>query len=184
MLRVYVVVERAPGYQRFRWIEQREIEWHSGCDQTKIRVVLSYLQRLGFIRQHPNISRELHISRPKQSGRPTGTPALPSLTSRLDTLSYCARRQISPLTLMERLYDARWQGHVQFHGSEKRQLIECLRPTQELQHVTAEQLGMKDFKRQKQHQLDQMILYAITTTCRQNAFAVTQPNMLAGGCCC
>lgn len=175
MLRVYAAVERAPGYYRFRWIDRREVEWQSGCDQTTMRVVLSYLQRLGFLRQHPNISRVLTISHVSQMKNPPLAPpgrgidpaGLPKLTPRLDTLHYCKQQKMSPLTLMERLYDARWQGFLQFHGAEECQLIECLRPSQELQGVTNDQLGMKDFERQKRRQLDQMILYAVTPNCRQ-----------------
>lgn len=175
MLRVCAAVERAPGYGRFRWIEPREIEWQSGCDQTKIRVVLSYLQRLGFIQQHPNISRVLNINNVSQAENPPLPPpgmgidlsGLPKLTPQIETLHYCQQQQMSPLSLMEHLYDARWQGLLQFYGAEDCQLIECLRPSQELQGVTEDQLGMKDFERQKQRQLDQMILYAITPNCRQ-----------------
>jgi RecQ family ATP-dependent DNA helicase len=169
LLRVYATVEHSPGYERFRWIEPRELEWQTGCDSTKIRVILSHLQRIGVIRQHPRISSVLHIRRIglDDAGETPVLPRLSGLNSRIDTLRYCQYHRLSPLTLMERLYDARWQGILQFHGAEDCLLIECLYPSQELKRITEEQLGMKDFERQKHRQLDQMVLYTVTPQCRQ-----------------
>ena len=177
LLRVYTAVERSPSYERFRWIEPRELEWQTGCDSTKIRVILSLMQRIGAIRQHPRISSVLNISKvysgrsAKQSlheaGKMPALQGLPGLDARIETLRYCQLHRLSPLTFMERLYDARWQGSLQFHGTEDCLLIECLYPSQKLKHITAEQLGMKDFERQKHRQLDQMVLYTVTPQCRQ-----------------
>jgi len=232
LLRVYSMVERSPGYGRFRWIDPRELEWQTGCDSTKIRVILSHLQRLGIIRQHPRISSLLNIrwsdsdrsakfilprsadrsakfilpsKKPtpnpsqegnagrsaKQSlqnaGKMPALPGLPDLGSRIDTLKYCQQYNLSPPTLMESLYDARWQGLLQFHGAENCLLVECLYSSKELKLITKEQLGMKDFERQKNRQLDQMILYTVTPECRQRVireyFSETVGNDYRCGCC-
>ncbi len=45
--------------------------------------------------------------------------------------------------MLHYLYDARWQGVLQFHGAENCLLIECLYPLEALKLITKEQLGMQ-----------------------------------------
>ena len=188
LVRVYSAVEGFPGYERFRWVDPYELDWRTGCDHTKIRVVLSHLQRLGFIKQHPKISSVVNTRLLSDADRMPGFPENPFLASfdrlmtgfprrgeadrmsaiQVETLRYCRQYQCSPLALMEDLYDAVWQGILQFHGSEDCLLLECVYSSQELKRVTHEQLGMKDFERQKQRQLDQMVFYTASSGCREH----------------
>jgi ATP-dependent DNA helicase RecQ len=85
---------------------------------------------------------------------------------------------------MEHLYDARWQGVLQFHGAENCLLIECLYPLKELKLITKEQLGMQDFERQKNRQLDQMVLYMVTPECRQRVIRSYFGETVGNDYCC
>ncbi|MGH7452307.1 MAG: RecQ family ATP-dependent DNA helicase, partial [bacterium] len=163
-------VEAAPAVGKFHWLAPADLEWQTGLDNTKLNVGLSHLQRLGFVRQHPHICREVkvavhHVSTPDAEF----VAATKQAGGVIQTREFCLTHQISPAEWMTQLYDAQWRGELHFYGVEDCWLVECLRPSAELVAITEIQLGMHDLERQKQRRLEQMLLYAITPDCRELA---------------
>ncbi|MDZ7266484.1 MAG: RecQ family ATP-dependent DNA helicase [candidate division KSB1 bacterium] len=156
-------LEAMPAVGKFRWLAPAELEWQTGLDNTRLAVGLSHLQRLGFIRQHPNICREIKVTVQKDSAF---TNTLRRAGSVIDTREFCGAQQVSPVEWMTQLYDAQWRGELHFFGTEDCWLVECLRPAAGLAALTETQLGMHDWARQKQRRLEQMLLYALTPDCR------------------
>jgi ATP-dependent DNA helicase RecQ len=160
--------EGKPAVDKFHWLAPADLEWQTGLDNTKLNVGLSHLQRLGFIRQHPHICREVKVS-----VHDVNTPdsefvaAIIKAGGTINTREFCRAHQVSPAEWMARLYDAQWRGELHFYGVEDCWLVECLRPSAELAAITEAQLGMHDLERQKQRRLEQMLLYAITPDCRE-----------------
>ncbi|MDZ7362909.1 MAG: RecQ family ATP-dependent DNA helicase [candidate division KSB1 bacterium] len=157
-------VEATPAVGKFHWLAPADLEWQTGLDNTKLTVGLSHLQRLGFIRQHPNICREVKVTVHGDSELAT---AIKKAGGVINTREFCRAHQFSPVEWMGQLYDAQWRGDLHFSGVEDCWLVECLRPSAELVAITETQLGMHDLERQKQRRLEQMLLYAITPDCRE-----------------
>lgn len=161
-------VEDAPGVATFRWLAPADLEWQTGLDNTKLTVGLSHLQRLGFLRQHSNICREMKITFHNEDSRKYAIIDLMIKVGEvIDTREFCQKHKISPTKWMAWLYDAQWRGELHFYGAEDCWLVECLRPSNELAAITEAQLGIRDLERQKQRRLEQMLLYAITPDCRE-----------------
>jgi ATP-dependent DNA helicase RecQ len=157
-------VEATPAVGKFHWLAPADLEWQTGLDNTKLTVGLSHLQRLGFIRQHPHICREVKIT---VQGDSEFAKAVMKIGGTIDTREFCRAHQISPAEWMAQLYDAQWRGELHFYGVENCWLVECLRPSAELAAITEAQLGMHDLEKQKHRQLEQMWFYAIWRDCRE-----------------
>jgi hypothetical protein len=157
-------VEATPAVEKFHWLVPADLEWQTSLDNTKLTVGLSHLQRLGFVRQHPNICHEVKVTARENSELAT---AIMNAGKTIDTREFCRTHQVSPVEWMAQLYDAQWRGELHFYGVEDCWLVECLRPSSELAAITEIQLGMHDLERQKQRRLEQMLLYAITPECRE-----------------
>ncbi len=161
-------VEATPAVKKFHWLAPRDLEWQTGLDNTRLTVGLSHLQRLGFIRQHPHICRELRVTLHDAGTKdPAPAAALRQAGGVINTREFCRVHQIAPVEWMAQLYDAQWRGELHFHGVEDCWLVESLRPAAELAAITETQLGMHDLERQKRRRLEQMLLYAITPDCRE-----------------
>ena len=158
-------VEATPAVAKFHWLAPADLEWQTGLDKTKLTVGLSHLQRLGFIRQHPNICREVKIT--KHGNGASDSAPFKNIEGAINTREFCQTHRLSPAEWMAELYDAQWRGELHFYGVEDCWLAECLRPSTELAAITETQLGMHDLERQKQRRLEQMLLYAITPDCRE-----------------
>jgi len=158
-----------PAVGKFHWLAPRDLEWQTGLDNTKLTVGLSHLQRLGFIRQHPHICRELRVTFHDAETKDSALAAsLQNAGEVIDTREFCRAHQIAPVEWMAQLYDAQWRCELHFHGVEDCWLIERVRPAAELAAITATQLGMHDLERQKLRRFEQMLLYAITPDCRES----------------
>lgn len=161
-------VEATPAVGKFHWLAPADLEWQTGLDNTKLTVGLSHLQRLGFIRQHPHICREVKVTVHDAEATDSAVAiSLKKAGGTINTREFCRAHQVSPAEWMAQLYDAQWRGELHFYGVEDCWLVECLRPSAELAAITETQLGMHDLERQKQRRLEQMLLYAITPDCRE-----------------
>ncbi|MDZ7289435.1 MAG: RecQ family ATP-dependent DNA helicase [candidate division KSB1 bacterium] len=168
LVKLLRAVEQAPAVAKFRWLAPADLEWQTGLDNTKLNVGLSHLQRLGFVRQHPHICREIKVSIAEGSAKDSAFLfSLKKAGRQINTREFCQTHHVSPVEWMAQLYDAQWRGELQFYGVEDCWLVECLRPSAELAAITETQLGMQDLERQKKRRLEQMWLYAISSDCRE-----------------
>ena len=173
LLRLLKVVENFKGSERYRTISNEELEWMSGGNATKILVSLSYLEKLGFLKRWYNVPSQLSV-RFRELWAEGTAPAdaaqqelLRQLRSGVKTiLELCEAIGQNPKVIMEDLAELQSDGYIQYWGQEDLLLIELLEDSQMLSTLTDEQIEVGDYVRRKQSQIDQMIVYALETTCR------------------
>ncbi len=173
LLRLLKVVENFKGSERYRTISNEELEWMSGGNATKILVSLSYLEKLGFLKRWYNVPSQLSVRFRglwTEETEPTDASQqelLRQLRSGVKTiLELCEAIGQNPKVIMEDLAELQSDGYIQYWGQEDLLLIELLEDSQMLSTLTDEQIEVGDYVRRKQSQIDQMIVYALETTCR------------------
>ena len=173
LLKLLKVVENFKGSDRYRTISNEELEWMSGGNLTKILVSLSYLEKLGFLKRWYNVPSQLSV-RFRELWTEAPAPAdtaqqelLRQLRSGVKTiLEFCEAIGQNPKVIMEDLAELQSDGYIQYWGQEDLLLIELFEDSQMLSTLTDEQIEVGDYVRRKQNQIDQMIVYALETTCR------------------
>ena len=174
LLKLLKVVENFKGRDRYHTISNDELEWMSGSKGTKVHVCLSYLEKLGFLKRWYNVPSQLSV---RFRGHWIGETEPPEATQRellhqlrggkLKTiLELCEAVGQTPKVIMEDLAELQSDGYIQYWGQEDLLLIELLEDSQMLSTLTDEQIEVGDYVRRKQSQIDQMVVYALETTCR------------------
>ena len=173
LLKLLKVIENFKGIGAYRTIANEELEWMSGGSLTKILVSLSYLEKLGFLKRWYNVPSQLSVRFRgfwTEETEPTDTAQqelLRQLRSGVKTiLELCEAVAQNPKVIMEDLAELQSEGYIQYWGQEDLLLIELLEDSQMLSTLTDEQIEVGDYVRRKQSQIDQMIVYALETTCR------------------
>ena len=173
LLKLLKVVENFKGSERYRTISNDELEWMSGGNATKILVSLSYLEKLGFLKRWYNVPSQLSVRFRglwTEETEPTDAAQqelLRQLRSGVKTiLELCEAIGQNPKVIMEDLAELQNDGYIQYWGQEDLLLIELLEDSQMLSTLTEEQIEVGDYVRRKQSQIDQVIVYALETTCR------------------
>ena len=173
LLKLLKVIENFNGSDNYRTISNEELEWMSGGNPTKTLVSLSYLEKLGFLKRWYNVPSQLSV-RFHRFWTETPEPAdaaqrelLRELRSGVKTiLELCETVGQNPKAIMEDLAELQSDGHIRYWGQEDLLLIELLEDSQMLSTLTDEQIEVGDYVRRKQSQIDQMIVYALESTCR------------------
>ena len=173
LLKLLKVIENFKGSDNYRTISNEELEWMSGGNQTKTFVSLSYLEKLGFLKRWYNVPSQLSVRfHGFWSEEPEPTDAaqrelLRELRSGVKTiLELCETVGQNPKAIMEDLAELQSDGHIRYWGQEDLLLIELLEDSQMLSTLTDEQIAVGDYVRRKQSQINQMIFYALDSTCR------------------
>lgn len=173
LLKLLKVIENFRGSNNYRAISNEELEWMSGGNPTKTLVSLSYLEKLGFLKRWYNVPSQLSVRFYEfwiEAPEPTDAAQrelLRKLRSGVKTiLELCEIVAQNPKTIMEDLAELQSDGYIQYWGQEDLLLIELLEDSQMLSTLTDEQIEVGDYVRRKKSQIDQMIVYALDTTCR------------------
>ena len=151
-----------------------ELGWMSGAKETKVLVCLSYLEKLGFLKRWYNVPSQLsvrfgapwieeiepvdveqrHLFRLLRGGKSRTVVELSEATG------------LNPKEIMEQLAELQNGGYIQYWGQEDLLLIELLQDSEILSTLPDEQIGVGDYVRRKQSQIDRVIVYALESTCR------------------
>ena len=175
LLKLLKLVETFPSVDNFRMFVQEELEWMSGFNDGKIRVGLSHLEKLGFLRRLYNVSSKLSVRTrsPKSSeyAEIADEPQrilLSHLRSRseLHVLDFCREVDLRPDRLMEQLIDLQGEGYLRYWGAEDLTLIELLEDSDLFASMSADQMGFEDYLLTKNRQIDQIVFYALAEGCR------------------
>ncbi len=174
LLKLLRIIEGFRGNDKYRAIANEELEWMSGAKATKILVSLSYLEKLGFLKRWYNVPSQLSV-RFHTSWIEGMEPADVELRYLFRVLKESRSRtilelseitELSPKAVMEQLAELQNDGYIQYWGQEDLLLIELLQDSELLNTLTDEQIEVGDYVRRKQRQIDQVIVYALETTCR------------------
>ena len=166
LLNLLKLIENSPLVGKFRLVKVQEMEFVGEIDESKIRVGISYLEKLGFLQRLSNIPSSISVNLIKDSnGR---SRVLESLRdqSKIQVIDFCQEHNLQPHELIEELADLQSDGHLRYTGAEDTMLIELYHGSKLFDNIPEEKIGEKEYIQNKQYQLDQMILYARTTSCR------------------
>ncbi len=175
LLKLLQIIETFPSVANFRMFEAEELEWLSGFNEGKIRVGLSHLEKLGFLRRSYNVSSKLSVRTPPVNYSDTAETVdesprtlLNHLRSRseLHIIDFCREMDLRPDRLMEQLVDLQSEGYLRYWGAENLTLIELLEDSDLFASISADQMGFEDYLRSKNRQIDQIIFYALAEECR------------------
>lgn len=175
LLKLLKLIETFPSVGNFRMFAAEELEWLSGFEEGKIRVGISHLEKLGFLRRLYNIASKLSVrtqsfeySQNTEAMEESQRFLLHHLHSRseLHSLDFCRELDIRPDQFMEQLIDLQSTGHLRYWGAEDLTLIELLEDSDLFASMSADQMGFEDYARIKNRQIDQIVLYALADECR------------------
>ena len=173
LLKLLKVIENFNGSDNYRTISNEELEWMSGGNPTQTLVSLSYLEKLGFLKRWYNVPSQLSVrfhgfwTEAPEPANAAQRELLRELRTGVKTiLELCETVGQNPKAIMEDLAELQSDGHIRYWGQEDLLLIELLEDSQMLSTLTDEQIEVGDYVRRKQSQIDQMIVYALDTTCR------------------
>ena len=178
LLKLLKLIETVPALGSFRMIPAEELEWLSSFSAGKIRVGISHLQKLGFLRRLYDIPSNLSIRTRfvpdygLESGDQRALLAQLRTRSELNTLEFCRDLDFRPDDLMEQLIDLQSDGYLWYWGAEDSMLIELLRDSNFFASISEDQMGFEDYVRSRRRQLDQMVFYALADNCRGRAVRI------------
>ncbi len=168
------ILETLPAVDHFRMGTAEELGWLSGFKDAKIRVGISYLEKLGYLRRRYNVPSRLNV-RLSSSNNHVSKPASESQQMLLQQLrrkspvhflEFCREFSLPPHRLMEQLIDFQNDGYLKYWGTEDLLLIELFKDSDLLEATSAEELGFADYKEHKFRQIDQVQRYAREKECR------------------
>ncbi len=175
LLKLLKLLETFPSVGNFRMFAAEELEWLSSFNDSKIRVGISHLEKLGFLRRLYNVPSKLSVrARPleysltmeiadeSQKGLLRHLRSL----SELNVLDFCRGLNLRPDQLMEQLIDLQSAGYLRYWGTEDLVLIELLEDSDLFASMSADQMGFEDYLLSKNRQIDQIVFYALAEECR------------------
>ena len=166
LLELLKLIENSPSVGKFRLVKVQEMESVNEIDESKIRVGISYLEKLGFLQRLSNIPSNISVNRIKDSNGESRV--LDSLRDQpeIKVIDLCQEHNLYPNQLVEELTDLQSDGDLRYSGAEDTMLIELHHGSKLFENISEEKIGEKEYIQNKRHQLDRMILYARTDSCR------------------
>ncbi|RKU10348.1 RecQ family ATP-dependent DNA helicase [Candidatus Poribacteria bacterium] len=175
LLKLLKLIETFPSVGSLRMFAAEELEWLSSFNDSKIRVGISHLEKLGFLRRLYNVPSKLSVRiRPFEYGLTEEIADESQKTllrhlrakSELNVLDFCRELNLRPDQLMEQLIDLQSAGYLRYWGAEDLTLIELLEDSDLFASMSADQMGFEDYLRIKNRQIDQIVFYALAEGCR------------------
>ncbi|MCE2396372.1 RecQ family ATP-dependent DNA helicase [Candidatus Poribacteria bacterium] len=166
LLKLLKLIEKSPLVGKFRLVKVQKIESTNDIDESKIRVGISYLEKLDFLQRMYNIPSSISVNLIKDSN---GTSrVLDSLRdqSTIQVIDFCQEHNLQPNELIEELTDLQSDGDLRYSGAEDTMLIELYHGSKLFDNISEEKIGGKQYIQNKRYQLDRMIRYARTDSCR------------------
>ena len=168
------ILETLPAVGNFRMGTAEELGWLSGFKEAKIRVGISYLEKLGFLRRRYNVPSILNVRLSSSNNRATNPVNEAQRTllqqlrrkSPIHFLEFCREFNLLPHHLMEQLIDSQNDGYLRYWGTEDLLLIELFKDSDLLVATSADELGFADYKERRYRQIDQVERYAREKECR------------------
>ena len=174
LLRFLELLETLSSVGHFRMATAEELQWLSGFKEAKIRVGISYLEKLGFLRRRYNVPSKLNVRMNPSGGRaPDSTDDSQRLLlqhlrrkSPIHVLDFCREFSLPPDRLMEQLIDLQNDGYLTYWGTEDLLLIELFQDSDLLAAISADEMKFTDYLERKYRQIDQVERYAREKECR------------------
>ena len=175
LLKLLKLIETFPSVGSLRMFAAEELEWLSRFNDGKIRVGISHLEKLGFLRRLYNVPSKLSVrTRPFEASLTEEIADESQKTllrhlrsqSELNVLDFCRGLNLRPDQLMEQLIDFQSAGYLRYWGTEDLTLIELLEDSDLFASMSADQMGFEDYLLGKNRQIDQIVFYSLAEGCR------------------
>ena len=167
LLELLQLIEGSPLVGKFRLVNVREMESTTGdVDESRIRVGISYLEKLGFLKRFSNIPSSISVDLIKDSNDQSRISDSLRDQAEIRVIDFCQEHDLYPDELIEELTDLQSDGDLRYAGAEDTMLIELYHGSKLFEHISEDKVGEKRYIQNKRGQLDQMILYAKTGSCR------------------
>ena len=166
LLKLLKQIEDSPSAGKFRVVKVQKIGSTNDIDESKIRVGISYLEKLGFLRRLYNIPSTIFVNLIKDSNGTSRVLEGLRDQSRIRVIDFCQEHNLPPNQLIGELTDLQSDGYLRYSGAENTMLIELYHGSKLFENISEEKIGGKQYIQNKRRQLDQMIFYARTDGCR------------------
>ena len=183
LIEILDAIDCSAAVENFRVVKYDEIHWFVDLDETKIRVGISHLERLGMIRRLPDVDSNITIGRmfadeaealEKVSqgihqGKLRIIKAILEATRQqgvLDLPEFCNRHKFNPMSVVETLYDLEFEGILHLRRGARAMLFKIEKPVQMLHKMRLRELGLEEYREHRYQKLDQMLGYAESKKCR------------------
>ena len=174
LFKLLKLIETFPSVGNFRMFAVEDLEL-SDFNADKIRIGISYLEKLGFLRRLYNVPSRLSVrmrlfesSLTEEIIDESQKVLLRHLRSQseLNVLDFCRGLNLRPDQLMEQLIDLQSAEYLRYWGSEDLVLIELLEDSDLFASMSVDEMGFEDYLCRKHHQIDQIVSYALAEGCR------------------
>ncbi|RKU30664.1 RecQ family ATP-dependent DNA helicase [Candidatus Poribacteria bacterium] len=170
LLKLLQELEQYKDVDGYRMMAMDELEWKTGIKDAKIRVCLSYLEKLGFLKRWFNVPSRFSVRlRHDVNADQTVNPELFSQLQKhkaTDLLTFSQSINLNPRFVMEQLTEIQSEGHLQYWGQEDLMLIQLLLDSDMFESFSEEQMGFGDYVQRKKRRIDRMVYYAASMECR------------------
>ena len=166
LLNLLKLIENSPSVDKFRMVKVQEMKATNEVDESKIRVGISYLEKLGFLQRRSNIPSSLSVDLIADSNGESRLLEDLRDHPKIRVIDFCREHNLHPNQLIGELTDLQSNGYLRYSGAEDTMLIELYHGSKLFENLSEEKIGGKQYIQNKRHQLDQMILYARTDSCR------------------
>ena len=166
LLKLLKLIEDSPSVGKFRLVNTQEMESRGDVDESRIRVGISYLEKLGFLERMSNIPSNISVDLINDSN--SESRMLDSLRDQpeIRIIDFCQEHDLHPDELIEELSDRQSDGDLRYSGAEDSMLIKLFHGSNLFGNMSDDKVGEQQYIQNKRGQLDQMILYAKTGSCR------------------
>ena len=166
LLKLLKQIEDSPSVDKFRVVKVQDMESVNEIDESKIRVGISYLEKLGFLQRMYNIPSSISVDLIKDSNGKLRVLEGLRDQPKIRVIDFCQEHNLHPSQLIEELTDLQSDGYLSYSGAEDTVLIELYHGSKLFDNISEEKIGGKQYIQNKRRQLDQMIRYVRTDSCR------------------
>ena len=166
LLNLLKLIEDSPSVGKFRMVNVQEIESTNETDESKIRVGISYLEKLGFLGRMYNIPSNISVNLIEDSNGQSRVLEGLRNQPEIQVIDFCQEHNLHPNQLIEELADLQSDGYLRYTGAENTMLVELYHGSKLFKNISEDEIGGKQYVQSKRYQLDQMIRYARTDSCR------------------
>jgi len=181
LIQIYETLKSFRDIIQYRIVEYNQLAWQLKMDETKIRVGISHLERLGLIQRFPDVDSQIHLQLIKTTedsaienpsthrGKQRVIQSIleqARLGDRVELLDFCLKHHFEPLGVVELLYDLEFEGIIRFHRGQRAMLLRLGQGTRPLRKIAPHEIGFEEYRQHKYDKLDKMLHYAESSTCR------------------
>lgn len=183
LILIYQKIDAFPNVDHYRVAAYDELYWQLRLDETKIRVGISHLERLGLIQRLPDVESQVilqlaadateaalgQLLEESHRGKQRLLQALldhARTNHLLELIPFCRQHHFAPLSVVNMLYDLEFEKAITLRHGKRGLLVKIIQPLSRPKRLSLAELGLQEYRQHRYRQLEQMLQYAEASTCR------------------